>query len=971
MPTVSQTIKFRNQRRINERRNPWMRIGLLIAILFCMGVVIVSLTGVWFYTNLTRGLPSIEVLPTLLEPPDGVLLQPTRIYDRTYEHIILALENPAAAGKHYLQVGKEGQIDEDHFSRYLIDATVIASDPGFWKSTGYTIAGLSEGKHPTLAQRLVSDLVLIDEPESLQRNIRERLLAAQITARFGREKVLEWYLNSAQYGDLIYGADAAARAFFGKSASELNLAEAAMLVAISKTPAINPNTGSQVLKQQQEQIILAMLGNDLISVSDAQQAVSEEIHFQSGPLTRPIAPAFTDLVMEQLSSQMNLDRVRRGGYDIVTTLDYELQIQARCATQTQIARLQGNQESEVNIDGRVCDAAQLLPNLQLNQENPYQDIHANVVVLDPHSGQILSLVGDETSQADPPFLTEHPAGTILSPFLYLTAFTRGMNPSSLLWDIPSNNGNDVLGSDPSNLLLDNSSAYHGPVRARIALVNDYLAAAAEVLQQVGIDNVLLTEQRFGITTPESQPVPDLTVDDHYSRKITLLEGINAYAVLANQGIMVGQPNISDIIEGNPDGLNPTSILKVMGVDGKKWMDWSEPQSTPIISPQLAYLETNVLSDENARWPSLGHPNSIEIGRPAAAKVGITDKGNDAWAIGYIHQLAVGVWMGHFQEGSGAISPDLPTGLWHAITKYASSQMPVEDFSIPEGINLVQVCDPSGLLVSELCPAIVQEAFLDGNEPTQVDNLYQKYFINRENGLLATIFTPSDMLEEKIYLVVPPQAIAWAKNAGLPIPPDTYDAIYAAQPVSADVRITSPTTFDHVSGQVRIFGSATGPAFSYYRLQVGQGLNPQQWIQIGDDVDKPVKYGLLGTWDTSGLEGLYVVQLLVVRQDQRVERDILQLTIDNTKPQVEIITPSNGENIVFQQGESIMMQVSATDNLVLEKVDFFVDGVFQMSLLKPPYIILWSQRIGEHTLLIRAFDLAGNIAESAISFLVNK
>jgi len=971
MPTASQTIKFRTQRRIKEQHNPWMTIGLLIAILFCMFVVIVSLTGVWFYTNLTRDLPSIEVLPTLLEPPEGILLQPTRIYDRTQEHVILTLENPAVAGKRYLQVGKEGQVDEDHFSRYLIDATVMASDPGFWKHSGYTVIGLSEGEHPTLAQGLVSDLVLIDEPESLQRNIRERLLAAQITGKFGREKVLEWYLNSAQYGDLIYGADAAAQAFYGKSASKLSLAEATMLVAISKAPLINPHTGSQVLKQQQEQIILAMLGNDLINVSDAQKAISEELHFRTGSETRPLAPAFTDLVMEQLSSQMSLERVRRGGYDIVTTLDYELQIQARCATETQIARLQGKQESDVTIDGKVCDAAQLLPNLQLNQENRYQDIHANVVVLDPHSGQILSLVGDETSETDPPFLTEHPSGTILSPFLYLTAFTRGMNPSSLLWDIPSNNGNDVLGSDQIDLLPDTSSAYHGPVRARIALVNDYFAAAAEVLQQVRIDNVLLTEQRFGIATPELQPAPDLTVYDLYSHKITLLEGIYAYAVLANQGIMVGQPNISGIFEDNPDGLSPTSILKVMDVDGKKWLDWSEPQSRPIINPQLAFLETNVLSDENARWPSLGHPNSLEIGRPAAAKVGITDKGNDAWAIGYIPQLSIGVWMGHLQEGSGDISPDMPTGLWHAITKYASSQMPVQDFSIPEGINMVQVCDPSGLQVSDLCPAIVQEVFLDGNEPTQVDNLYQKYFINRETGLLATIFTPSDMLEEKIYLVVPPQAITWAKNAGLPIPPDTYDVIYADQPVSADVRITSPKTFDHVSGLVRFFGSATGPAFSYYRLQVGQGLNPQQWIQIGDDVNKPVKNGLLGSWDTSGLEGIYVVQLMVVRQDQRVEHDILQLTVDNSKPQVQIITPSNGEELVYHPGESIMLQVSASDNLVLERVDFYVDGVFQMSLLEPPYVILWPQRIGEHTLLVRAYDLAGNNSESAITFSVNK
>jgi membrane carboxypeptidase/penicillin-binding protein len=971
MPTVTQTITFRNQRRIKQQRRPWMRIGLLVAILICMSAVIISLTGVWFYTSLTSDLPSVEVLPSLLDVPTGIYLQPTRFYDRTYEHIILTLENPAVAGKRYLQVGNEGQIDADYFPRYLMDAVVVAYDPGFWKHSGYTMSGLSEGGHPTLAQRLVSDLVLIDEPLSLRRNIRERLLAAQITSRFGREKVLEWYLNSAQYGDLIYGSDAASLAFFGKSASGLDLAEASMLVAISKAPAIYPRVDSQVLKQQQEQIILAMLGNDLITVSDAQRAISEEIYFQTRPDAHPLAPAFTDLVLDQLGSRMNLDHVRRGGYDIVTTLDYDLQLQTRCATETQIARLQGNQEPVVNFEGMTCDAAQLLPNLQVNPENPYQDIHANVVVVDPHSGQILSLVGDETSKAGPPYLTDHTAGTILSPFLYLTAFTRGLNPGSLLWDIPRNNGSDNLGSGQSDLPQDSSSALHGPARARIAFVNDYFAATEEVLQQVRIDNVVLTEQRFGITTPEMQPSPDLSLDDLYSRKINLLEVINAYAVLANQGIMAGQPNIIDTFEDDPAGLNPTSILKVVSADGKKWLDLSEPQSRPIISPQLAYLETNVLSDENARWPSLGHPNSLEIGRPAAAKVGITNVGNDAWALGYIPQLAIGLWIGHSHEGSGDISPEMATGLWHAITKYASRLMPIQEFSIPEGINLVQVCDPSGLLVSDLCPVIVQEAFLDGNEPTQVDNLYQKYLINRETGLLATIYTPSDMLEEKIYLVLPPQAIAWAKNAGLPIPPDTYDVIYAVKPVSVDVQITSPTTFDHVNGQVSFFGSATGPAFSYYRIQVGQGLNPQQWIQIGDDVNEPVKNGLLGTWDTSGLEGLFVIQLQVVRMDQRVERDILQLTVDNLKPQVQIITPSNGEERVFHTGESIMMQVAASDNLVIKQVDFYVDSVFQMTLLEPPFIILWPQQIGEHTLLVKVHDLAGNINDSSITFSVKK
>ncbi len=970
MRTVSQTIKFRNQRRVKEQHNPLMRIGLGFGILLCLVGVIGSLAGVWFYSNLTRDLPSIDTLPSLLEPPEGILLHPTRLFDRTHEHVISILENPAVTGKRYLSVDKEGQTSPEQFSKYLIDATIVASDPGFWNHPGFTLAGWSDGTHPTLAQKLVSDLVLIDEPVSLQRNIRERLLAAQVTYKFGHEKILEWYLNSAPYGDFIYGADAAALAYFGKSASMLDLGEAAMLAVISKSPAINPNPGSQVLKLQQQQVIQAMLNQGLIATSDAQKAIKEDLQFQIEPERNSIAPAFTDQVLEQLGSQLNLDRIRRGGFDIVTTLDYELQMQVKCATDIQLARIQGAEEAAINMDIEDCEAAKLLPNLQLSNENQFEDINANVVVLDPSSGQILAFVGDNASEGTPVHSTEHSAGTILSPFLYLSAFARGMNPATLLWDIPNTTVLEDEKSDQNNLTQGSSTIFHGPVRARIAMVNDYLAATAEVLKLVRVENILLTEKRFGIENSEVLPVPAITVEDLYSRKITVLDGIAAYGVLANQGIMAGQPNFNEEIENDPDSLNPTSVLQVIGVDGKIWLDWSVAQSRSIVSPQLAFLSTHILSDENARRPSLGHPNPLEIGRPAAAKVGITDNGDDAWTIGYIPQLAVGIWLGHTGERTGVISWELPAGLWHAITKYASRHLPVEEFTVPKGIRFVQVCDPSGLLVSELCPTIAQEAFLEGSEPTQADNLYQQYSVNRETGLLATIFTPPDMVEEKVFLKVPPQAVEWASNSGFPLPPDNYDVIYASEPKLPDVQITSPQTFDHVRGQVQFIGSAAGPNFSYYRIQVGKGLNPQEWIQTGDDINKPVNDGLLGTWDTSGLEGLYVVQLQVVRQDRSVDKDNLEITIDDTQPQVEILTPAEGEEISFQPGESIFIQVSASDNLMLERVEFLVDGEIRMTLLQTPFIILWPERIGEHKLTVRAYDLAGNSGESSISFSVN-
>jgi len=948
-----------------------MRLGLVSGVLISLLLVIITMAGIWYYIDLTRNLPSVDVLPSLLEPPNGTLLQPTRLYDRTREHVILTLENPAAAGKQYLHIGLNSQAEADQASQYLEDATIAVNDPGFWKEPGYTLSGISLGTHSTLAQLLISNLVLDSEPPSVKRNIRERMLAAQVTTHFGREKILEWYLNSAQYGEFVYGADAAARVYFGKSATQLSLAEAAMLATIAETPSISPLIISKFLKDQQELVIQRMLVYGFINTEEAQIALRDNIQFQPQKDAGSLAPTFTSLLLRQLSSVLPLERINRGGFEIVTTLDYELQEQTACATQAELARLQGTQEKVITDDGSPCEAASLLPTIQALLEKPNGNLSANVVILDPHSGQILALVGEDGSGMDPAYPIVHPAGSIVSPFIFITAFSRGMSPATLLWDIPRVSDNEAINGVPSGLLDGSSAMYHGPVRLRMAFVNEYAGAASEVLQQAGPENVWLTEKQFGISATNLAQSSGKTLDDLYSQRISLLESVQAYGILANQGVMAGQPDIGSIAGNDQVGLYPSSLLSVTSVNGQIWLDWTKPQVLPIVSPQLAYLATDVLSDEKSRWPYLGHPNALEIGRPAGAKVSMTSDANNAWAVGYIPQLAIGVWMGYSQDEVGGISAEMSAGLWHAVMQYASSQLPVMDFPVPTGINAVQVCDPSGMLASPLCPAIVREVFLSGNEPTQIDSLYQKFYINRETGLLATIFTPSDMVQEKVYLVVPPEAAAWAKEAGLPIPPDTYDNVYAPPPNSTDVQFTKPQMFDQVGGQIKLMGIAQGESFSYYRLQVGKGLNPQQWIQIGEDIVIPVSNGLLGTWDTTGLEGLYVVQLLVVRQDQRVDEAFLQVTIDNTKPQVEILSPKEDQHFTHQQSAVIVMNVSASDNLVIQRVEFYIDDKLASTLREPPFIILWHAQEGEHTFEVKTYDLAGNQNAAAISFTADR
>ncbi len=176
---------------------------------------------------------------------------------------------------------------------------------------------------------------------------------------------------------------------------------------------------------------------------------------------------------------------------------------------------------------------------------------------------------------------------------------------------------------------------------------------------------------------------------------------------------------------------------------------------------------------------------------------------------------------------------------------------------------MDVCDPSGLLPTKDCPSIVSEVFLNGNEPVQLDNLYQSFAINRETGYLATVFTPPQLIENKVFMMIPPEAQAWAKTANMPIAPTAYDAIQPSQ-INPDVNITAPALFAEVNGQVQIKGTAAGADFDRYRVLVGQGIDPQNWIQVGSDSTTPINDNVLATWDTTGLTGLYAVQLQVVR-----------------------------------------------------------------------------------------------------------
>lgn len=207
----------------------------------------------------------------------------------------------------------------------------------------------------------------------------------------------------------------------------------------------------------------------------------------------------------------------------------------------------------------------------------------------------------------------------------------------------------------------------------------------------------------------------------------------------------------------------------------------------------------------------------------------------------------------------------------------SENAPPDGWSRPQDVITRTVCDPSGMLPTSECPNRVMEVFISGSEPTQADTLFREFSVNRETGLLATVFTPPEFVDTRTYMIIPENARGWARDAGLEIPPASYDAIQAP-PFNPNVNILSPEFFSEVQNKVQITGTAGGDHFVSYRLQAGKGLNPKEWIQIGSDGTEPVTKGLLAEWDTRGLSGLYALQLIVVREGQLVETAVIQVTV---------------------------------------------------------------------------------------------
>jgi membrane carboxypeptidase/penicillin-binding protein len=867
---------------------------------------------------------------------------PTRIFDSTGEILIYSHQNPNAVGSQYIPFD---QIPED-----LIEAILITTDPEFWVSSYFQFPFEQDISPITLS--LVTRFLFENNDNDQHSEFVKNLIAIQVEKIYGKEKILEWYLNTSDFGNLAYGIDRASRVYFGKTIDELNLAEYSMLAAIIKAPGANPIDSLTLAKQRQEEVLDLLVAADLKKEVQANKAYNKDLELlpKAKPET-PIAETYIDFLLKELNTKAGVPQLMYGGIDVISTLNYDLQLAVECTAAQQIEKITGSNDPD-SLSISSCEAGRLLPSLGINDITVSDDLQTSIVILDSSSGEVLAYLGDPLELKRP--------GTIISPFIYLTAFTRGYSPATMTWDIPANTPMGV------EEYLASNSDYFGPVRIRTALSNDLITPALHTLSQVGIENVWFTANNSGVKNLQfsSGANPYKTIFSENS--VNLLELTHAYSLFSNNGKLAG-------IESDQKYVDTPSpvVIRNIYINYPTQND-NEQISTSIISPEYSYLVTDILSDSISRLTTWNAGNPLELGFDSAVMASSSANDDQHFIIGYSSDLTIGVWVGYSSEKdtNPKISKYSASGLWHALMRYAHLDSPPDDFQVPPGIKRVEVCDPSGMLPTNNCPKIVSEVFVDGSEPKYPDTFFKSIQINEQTGLLATVTTPPELIIDKVYMDIPEEALSWAFEAGIEISPSDYDLAYQDTGQNPNVSIKTPANFAYVNGEVEIIGNAKGPKFDSYQLEFGQGISPQQWLQIGETNKERIFNDVLTVWDTSDLEGLYALRLQVLYTDYSIITDVVQITIDNQNPHLNINFPEDNAIFDLNTDPNIPIQISVSDNISISHVEFFINEILLISLTDQPFTASWTPDAGEFMIEVIAYDEAGNSSSAEISITVD-
>ena len=707
-------------------KRPKIKRHSRFAYFFQMGIIIALIAGIFAVSGFLIWASTIQI-PDFALFESRKVSQSTKLYDRTGTILLYDVHKDV----------RRTVVTFDEINPYIKNATVAIEDEQFYQHHGIKPTsilravwvnlkngGYSQGGS-TITQQVIKNALLSQE-KTITRKIKEWILALKLERIMNKEQILTLYLNDSPYGGNIYGIEEASMTFFGKHASDVTLAESAYLAALPQAPTLySPfSSNTSKLEARKNLVLKKMLTLKMVSQEEYDNASKEKVKFQPPEMGGIRAPHFVMYIKEQLAEQYGEDMLNEGGLRVVTTLDMGLQQKAE----------------------------EIVKEYAAKNEKSFNAKNAALVALDPKTGQILTMVGSRDyfdTKHEGNFnvaLAKRQPGSAFKPFVYAAAFEKGYTPDTVVFNVrtqfstrcdadgtPLGNADASMCYSPENY----DHQYTGPMTLRNALAQSVNVPAVKMLYLVGLDSAIDMAQRLGITTLVNKARYGLTLVLG-GGEVSLLDMVSAYGVFAHDGIR-----------------DPyTGILHIEDTQGTVLYDYT-PKETQVIEPEIARKISDVLSDNVARAPAFGEDSFLKVGdHEVAVKTGTTNDYRDAWIIGYTPSIAVGAWAGNNDNSpmEKKVAGFIIAPLWNAFFTEALKSIPVETFPPPQPI------------ASNLKPAL--RGLWYGGDAYKVDKM---------SGKLATEFTPSELIEERV-TPNPHEILYWVNKddpAGPP-PANPYD-----------------------------------------------------------------------------------------------------------------------------------------------------------------------------------------------------
>jgi 1A family penicillin-binding protein len=668
---VKRTLEYLKRRAVIHRR-PLIAGGSAFILLFVVGL--------W---AILSGLPGKEELRLLGDMP-----QATTLYD--------------VHNRPVFTIFKEYRIEVplSKISPNLRKAIVAFEDQRFADHGGIDViriagavwADLREGRKAqggsTITQQLARQSFLTRE-KKLWRKVREIALARRIERMYSKDEILELYLNKVYFGDGLHGAEAAARGYFGKSASDLDLAEAALLAGLVNAPSVNaPTVNMSRALGRRALVLTAMRDQGIITEEAFNRASKEKINLVDN-LRReePLGQYFKEEVRQQLVKQFGWERLSEGGLRVYTTIDPEMQ-----------------RAAEANVDRAIQQIETRRARRKIAPNG--EQLEAALVALDPSTGEVRALVGGrdfKTSRFNRVTQALRQPGSAFKPFVYASALEAGYSPASVLTRL-----DEPIQTLQGAWMPEDEHSDGSPMTLRTALRTSSNRAAVRMLEEVGIAKTVAQARKMGIGNVPS--VPSLALG---SGEVTLMAMTSAYGAFADDGRL----------------QRATYIRRVEDADGKV-LFVAKPAPEQVLSPRTAFLMTSMLSDV-INYGTAYKARQEGFTYPAAGKTGTTNDYVDAWFVGFTPHLVTGVWVGFDKPRTiiaNGFAGELAVPMWARFMKVATAKDKPDTFKMADGLVAVSVCRLSGKLPGPACDRVITDYFARGTAPTETCD---------EHGFLAT------------------------------------------------------------------------------------------------------------------------------------------------------------------------------------------------------------------------------------------